>query len=134
MGRRHVLSRSPARLVGHADTIMALDGDGLTVTGNDPLWALRHALAGLAVALLLSVPIAALLGRWLGDALGDSYGARVAVYTALLLYVLVGAIVLFVRVAQHERKPLGLGRMLRWLASLWLWPALLALARPARRD
>jgi 4-amino-4-deoxy-L-arabinose transferase-like glycosyltransferase len=96
---------------------------------NDPLWALRHALLGLALSLLLSVPIAALLGRWIGDALGDSYGTRVAVYGVLLLYVLVGAVVLFVRVAQHEKKPLSVQRLGVWLLSLWLWPALFALSR-----
>ena len=36
---------------------------------NDPLWKLRHALAGLALALLGSVLLAALIGRVLGDAL-----------------------------------------------------------------
>lgn len=102
-----------------------------TVNDNDPLWALRHALVGLAVSLLLSVPIAALLGRWIGDLFGDDYGTRVAVYGALLLYVLIGAVVLFVRVGQHERKPLRPGRLALWLLSLWAWPALFALARRA---
>jgi 4-amino-4-deoxy-L-arabinose transferase-like glycosyltransferase len=96
---------------------------------NDPLWALRHALLGLALSLLMSVPIAALLGSWIGDTLGDSYNTRVAVYGVLLLYVLVGAVVLFVRVAQHEKKPLSVPRLGVWLLSLWLWPALFALSR-----
>lgn len=100
---------------------------------NDPLWKLRHALAGVALALLLSVPLAALLGRLAGDLLGDSYGMRVAVYGGLLLYVVVGAGVLFARVARHETRPLGLKRLALWLASLWLWPALFAAAtRPQR--
>jgi hypothetical protein len=91
---------------------------------NDPLYKLRHALMGLALALAFSVPIAALLGRWLGDAFGDSYGLRVGIYSALLLYVVVGTVVLFMRVARHETRPLSLQRVLLWLASLWLWPAL----------
>jgi hypothetical protein len=91
---------------------------------NDPLWALRHGLAGVAGALLLSVPIAALLGRWAADVLGGDYGMRVAVYGGLLLYVVAGAVVLFVRVARHEKKPLGIKRLGVWLVSLWLWPAL----------
>ena len=96
---------------------------------NDPLWKLRHALAGLGLALLASVFVAALAGRLLGDALGDDYGTRVTVYGLLLLYVVVGAVVLFIKVAQHETRPLTLGRVLTWLASLWLWPLLLLVAR-----
>ena len=94
---------------------------------NDPLWKLRHALAGVALALLLSVPVAALLGRWGGALFGDSYGSRVAVYATLLLYVVVGAGVLFAKVARHETRPLSVGRVGLWLASLWLWPVLLLL-------
>lgn len=92
---------------------------------QDPLYRLRHAIAGVALALLLSVFVAALLGRWLGDALGDSYAWRAGIYTALMLYVVVGAVVLFMRVAAHETRPLSAGRVALWLASLWLWPALL---------
>lgn len=92
---------------------------------DDPLWRLRHALAGMALALLASVLLAALLGRLVGDLIADSYGLRVALYSGLLVYVVVGAGLLFVRVAQHETRPLSAGRVLLWLASLWLWPALL---------
>lgn len=92
---------------------------------QDPLYRLRHAIAGVALALLLSVFVAALLGRWLGDALGDSYAWRAGLYSALMLYVVVGAVVLFMRVAAHETRPLSAGRVALWLASLWLWPALL---------
>lgn len=93
---------------------------------EDPLWKLRHALAGVAIALLLSVGVAALLGAALGDLVAGSYGARVAAYAALLLYVVVGAGVLFAKVAQHETRPLSVARVGLWLASLWLWPMLLA--------
>ncbi len=93
---------------------------------NDPLWKLRHALAGLALALLLSVPVAALISRAAGDLVADSYALRAGLYAGLLLHVVVGAAVLFVRVAQHETRPLRPGRLLLWLASLWLWPLLLA--------
>ncbi len=92
---------------------------------DDPLWRLRHALAGMALALLASVLLAALLGRVIGDLIADSYGLRVALYSALLVYVIVGAVLLFLRVAQHETRPLSAGRVLLWLASLWLWPVLL---------
>ncbi len=96
---------------------------------NDPLWNLRHALAGVAVALLLSVLLAALAGRVVGDALGGDYGTRVTVYGVLMLYVVVGAAVLFVKVAQHEKRPLSARRVGLWLLSLWLWPALLLAGR-----
>jgi hypothetical protein len=50
----------------------------------------------------------------------------------MLIYVVVGAVLLFVRVAQHETQPLSLGRVARWVASLWLWPLLL-LRRGSKR-
>ncbi len=96
---------------------------------NDPLWKMRHALAGVGLALLLSVAVAAALGRLLGDAFGGDYGTRVAVYGVLLLHAVAGAVVLFVKVAQNETRPLTAGRVLTWLASLWLWPLLLLAAR-----
>lgn len=96
---------------------------------NDPLWKLRHALLGVGLALLLSVPVAALLGSAVGDALGGTYGWRVSVYGALLAYLVAGAVVLFVKVARHETRPLDAGRLGKWFLSLWLWPLLLALAR-----
>ena len=98
---------------------------------NDPLWNLRHALAGVGLALLLSVPLAALVGSALGDALGGSYGWRAGLYSALLLYVVVGAFVLFAKVARHETRPLSVRRVALWLASLWLWPGLLLMTRRA---
>ena len=62
---------------------------------NDPLWNMRHAIAGVAAAVFLSVPIAAMLGSALGDWVGQSYGWRAGLYSGLLLYVVVGAGVLF---------------------------------------
>lgn len=96
---------------------------------GDPLYKLRHALVGLLAAVALSVPVAALLGRWLGDWLGDSYALRAGIYSGLMLYVVVGAVVLFIKVAKHETRRLSLQRVLLWLASLWAWPALLVLVK-----
>lgn len=96
---------------------------------EDPLWKLRHALAGLALALLLSIPLAASLGVWVGGWLGDTYAARAGVYAGLLVHVVAGAVVLFVKVARHETRPLSARRLVLWLASLWLWPALLWVRR-----
>ena len=99
---------------------------------SDPLWRHRHAIAGVALALVISVVIAAFAGRWAGDWLGGDYGTRVAVYAGLLLYLVVGAVVLFMRVARHETRPLSLPRLGLWLASLWAWPLLVF--SQARKD
>jgi hypothetical protein len=101
---------------------------------NDPLWKLRHALAGVGLAVLLSVPLAALLGSALGDGLGGSYEWRAGTYALLLAYVVTGAAVLFVKVARHETQALCVARLLKWLASLWLWPLLLLLAARGRSE
>jgi hypothetical protein len=96
---------------------------------EDPLWKLRHALAGVGLALLLSVGMAALAGASLGDLLGGTYRARVLAYAGLLIYLVIGAGVLFAKVAMHEEKPLSAGRVGLWLASLWVWPALFLAGR-----
>ena len=101
---------------------------------QDPLWKLRHALAGVALALVMAVLASALLGSVLGDLITGTYGARVAVYSALLLYVVVGAGVLFAKVAQHETRPLSATRVGLWFASLWLWPLLLVRRAPRGPD
>ena len=48
----------------------------MTPGENDPLWRLRHALAGVGLALLVSVPLAALAGSVAGDLLGYGHGAK----------------------------------------------------------
>jgi CBS domain containing-hemolysin-like protein len=97
---------------------------------QDPLWKLRHALAGVALALLLSVLAAAFAGAVLGDLFDGSYELRSAIYVALLLYVVVGAVVLFAHVAPRETRRLNPARVARWFLSLWLWPLLLLSSRP----
>lgn len=121
------LGKSCVNIQGHGYSAALLIATETRVQ-NDPLWKLRHALAGVGLALLLSVPLAALLGSALGDWVGGSYGWRAGVYGMLLLYVVVGTGVLFVKVAQHETRPLSARRVGLWLASLWLWPVLWLLA------
>jgi MFS family permease len=101
---------------------------------NDPLWNLRHALSGVAIAVLLSVLLAALAGSALAPLFGDTYGTRVTIYSVLLLYVVVGAVVLFTKVARHETQPLSAARVLRWLTSLWVWPLLLLAGKKKPED
>lgn len=102
----------------------------MTPGENDPLWRLRHALAGVALALLLAVLLAAVVGSVLGDVVTGSYGGRVAFYAGLLLYVVAGAVALFIKVAQYETQPLSPKRVGLWLLSLWMWPALLRRRSP----
>jgi hypothetical protein len=40
-----------------------------------------------------------------------------------------GGVVLFIKVARHETRPLTPGRVGLWLASVWTWPLLLLLTR-----
>ena len=101
----------------------------MTPFENDPLWRMRHAIAGVGIALLLALATSALAGRVVGDLIGDSYALRAGIYSGLLLYVVVGAGVLFAKVARHETRPITLQRVMLWFASLWVWPALLVLAR-----
>jgi hypothetical protein len=96
---------------------------------EDPLWKLRHALLGVGLATLLSVPVAAVVGSALGDLVGQTYAWRAGLYSALLIYVIAGAVVLFAKVARHETRPVSAGRVGLWMLSLWLWPALLLLTR-----
>jgi hypothetical protein len=98
---------------------------------EDPLYRMRHALLGVALALMLSVFVAALAGAFIGDLIGDSYAARATAYGVLLLYVVIGGVVLFAKVARHETRPLSAARVGLWLASVWAWPALLLLSRHA---
>jgi MFS family permease len=90
---------------------------------------MRHALAGVAIALVVSVLIAAMAGSVIGDLLGGTYGWRAGAYLVLMIYVVTGGVVLFVRVARHETRPLTVGRVGLWISSLWLWPLLLLARR-----
>ncbi len=101
---------------------------------NDPLWNMRHALAGVGIAVLISVPVAAFAGSTLARLWGDDYSTRVTLYGILLLYVVIGAFVLFAKVARYETQPLSAGRVLRWLTSLWVWPLLLLVGKKKPED
>ncbi|MCX8005683.1 MAG: hypothetical protein N2688_12145 [Burkholderiaceae bacterium] len=88
---------------------------------DDPLARQGRALAAVLLAVAVSLPIAA----FIGGAMPLSYTGRALTYLALLLYVIVGAVVLFRTVAAAEHAPLSPARLGRWILSLWLWPLLL---------
>jgi len=89
----------------------------------DPLARYGKPLAAVLIAVALSVVIAALIG----GSLPFEYTGRAVAYLVLVLYVIVGAFVVFRLVAEGEQS-LTPARLLKWTVSLWVWP-LLALRR-----
>lgn len=77
-------------------------------------------LAGIALGMVCSVPIAAYLASWFGD----TYNTRVWIYGGLLLWCIIGAVYVFRFAMKTTPKPLSLLRVLQWCISLWLWPLL----------
>ena len=71
-------------------------------------------LAGSCLAVIASVPLTA----WLGRLFGTTYDMRVAIYGGLLLWVVVGAVSIFL---------ITLGKIGLWFVSTWLWPIPLAM-------
>lgn len=95
---------------------------------NDPLIKYSRALAGLLIAVVISVLVAAVIG----GSLPLDYSGRAWVYTGLVVYVLIGAVVVFKLTAGGEQGGLSMGRVLKWTVSLWVWP--LFLLRRQRAD
>ena len=87
---------------------------------RDPLGRHGAALAAAALAVVLSVFAAALLAAQMP---GD-YRARALAYLGLVVWVLVGAVVLFVRTAGREQTPFAPRTVALWVVSIWLWPLL----------
>jgi predicted MFS family arabinose efflux permease len=94
---------------------------------DDPDASLSPAMVGAALAVIISVPLAA----WVAGHLDADYDTRAWVYTISVLWALAGAVIVFALTHEAERGRLSLGRVLKWIVSVWLWP-LLAL-RPRRR-
>ncbi len=94
---------------------------------DDPLLKFISPLAGVVLAVLLSVMVSATVA----GQIGDDYATRAWIYTVSVLWVLVGAVVVFMLTHRGENKTLSVGRVLLWTASIWLWPvfALRALQR-----
>ena len=74
-------------------------------------------LAGSCLAVIASVPVTA----WLGSQFGDTYSMRVAIYGGLLLWVVVGAVIIFL-IPRGSAVRLTPGKIGLWFVSTWLWP------------
>lgn len=74
-------------------------------------------LFGASIAVATSVPITA----YLGASFGDTYNMRVAIYGGLLLWVVTGAVAVFLMTCRAESK-FTAGHILLWFISTWLWP------------
>jgi hypothetical protein len=85
---------------------------------DDPLLKFISPLAGVVLAVVLSVMVSATVA----GQIGDDYATRAWIYTVAVLWVLVGAVVMFMLVHRGETKILSVGRVLLWTASIWLWP------------
>ena len=86
----------------------------------DPIERAVPALASALLAVVVSMPIAALIG----GLIGIDYQTRAVIYVALLGWVVCGAIVLFIGTLRAPRQPLSLRLVLVWTASIWVWPLL----------
>lgn len=95
---------------------------------DDPLSKLIPPLAGVVLAVVLSLMIAATVA----GQIGEDYATRAWIYTIAVLWVLVGAVVVFMLAHRGESRPLSVGRVLLWTASIWLWPILALRALPRR--
>ena len=92
---------------------------------EDPLVKYGRPLAGVLIAVVLSVVIAALVG----GAMPFEYRGRAWTYAGLVLWVLVGGFVIFRLTAEAERSALTPARILKWMLSIWLWPLFLLASR-----
>lgn len=96
---------------------------------DDPLLKFISPLAGVVLAVLLSILVSATVAGHLG---GD-YSTRAMIYTVAVLWVIVGAVVAFMLTHKAEQATLSLKRVLLWTASIWLWPLFALRYWPRRR-
>ena len=92
---------------------------------DDPLTRYGPPLASVILAVVLSVLVAAMMA---GQIEGD-YQTRALVYAGFVLWVLFGAVVVFVLAHRGEAGRLSVVRVLLWAASIWLLPIFLLLRR-----
>lgn len=92
---------------------------------DDPLMRYGAPLAAVLLAVIVSVMVSAMLA----GLLDGEYSTRALVYTGLVLWVIVGAVVMFMLAHRSEGGRLSPGRVLLWTATIWLWPVFALLAR-----
>lgn len=80
------------------------------------------ALAGACIAVVLSVPAAALTAA----VFGSTYKIRALIYCTFLLWAVIGAILVYLKTWKAEKQPLSLRLILLWFLSVWMWPLLFA--------
>jgi hypothetical protein len=96
-----------------------------TMPEDDPLTRYGPPLAGVIIAVVLSILVAAMVA----GQIEGTYDRRALVYVGFVLWVLLGAAVVFVLAHRGEAGRLSIARVLLWAASIWLWPVFLVLRR-----
>ena len=89
---------------------------------NQPNQFFGPALAGACIAVVLSVPAAALTAA----VFGSTYKIRALIYCTFLLWAVIGAILVYLKTWKAEKQPLSLRLILLWFLSVWMWPLLFA--------
>lgn len=92
---------------------------------DDPLTRYGPPLVGVILAVVLSILVAAMVA----GQLEGTYETRAFVYAGFVLWVVLGAAVVFILAHRGEAGRLSIARVLLWAASIWLWPMFLLLWR-----
>jgi heme/copper-type cytochrome/quinol oxidase subunit 2 len=96
---------------------------------DDPLLKFISPLAGVVIAVVLSIMAAAAVA----GQIGDDYATRAWIYTGAVVWVLIGAVLMFMLAHRGETQPLSARRVLLWAVTIWLWPVFAARLLPSRR-
>ena len=92
---------------------------------EDPVTRYGPPLAGVILAVVMSILVDAMVA---GQVEG-TYERRAIVYAGFVLWVVLGAAVVFILAHRGEAGRLSITRVLLWAASIWLWPVFLLLRR-----
>lgn len=76
---------------------------------------------GACLAVISSVPLTA----FLASSFGDTYNTRVIIYAGTLLWVIIGALIVFSLTKKDKSAFVGFRFLALWFVSSWLWPVLL---------